>query len=840
LLLSRITQVVFLSLPMALMLGAVAQSPSIAPLPIPEALAMKLDPALPVIRQNVRANEPFSVTGVHGALLGDQSGESEMWLYPWKIFSGLKLTVQMDNYGTPIEVNPHAARIEVRPDATTITYTHANFTLRQQMIAPRTKTGAVILFSMDAVRPLTLTLSLKPTFAKMWPAPNAGPVSAEWIETGKSGYYMLHLALPDHTAALALPGATAGEQMPYQEREREAPVVFHLRYDPAQDKGKIYPLVASVDKGEWGAREMAESLRHKLDALPAELAATTAYYHQLLADAPQVETPDSRLNQAYQWAVVAMDQLRVETGSRPGESAYTAGVLKSSDSLRPGYGWFFGRDALWTLYAINATGQFARTREELDFLLARQSAEGKILHEWSQTADEVKWRDLPYPYAEADATLLLQMVARDTLRTSGDRAYLESIWPKLLLAWHYQTTHDADGDGIYDNAQGTGWVESWPGGMPKQEIYLAALDVESAQAFAELAASLGHKDLADAAKARATQVAAQIEKEYLLADKSFYAFSVNGSKGADAAATIFPAVAWWDGGYNLQHSAPLFSRWASSEFSTDWGTRLVSNKASFYDPISYHQGSVWPLFTGWVALAEYRAGRPMAGFAHLAANANLTWAQDLGTDTEVLSGDLMKPIECSSAHQLWSSAMVVTPLLRGLFGLDWDAEKMQLTVRPQLPASWNEATLRHLSLGSAHFDLHFLRTHEGMLVEALGAPQGMKLLSDFAGTHGSATKLMIPLEVVEAELDTPAAEEGSTTRQLKVLSEQHDAHRMRLTVEGLAGESYHFTLRENTASALPIVADGVQLGEQKNGLRTVTVHFAGTSGFVQKQLEFRW
>src|SRR5438270_285014 len=82
----------------------------------------------------------------------------------------------------------------------------------------------------------------------------------------------------------------------------------------------------------------------------------------------------------------------------------------------------------------------------------------------------------------------------------------------------------------------------------------------------------------------------------------------------------------WSGRLELKKAGEMLERWASPEFSTDWGTRDVSDRTTFYDPISYHQGSVWPLFTGWVALAEYRAGRAMAGYRHLMQNADLTWA----------------------------------------------------------------------------------------------------------------------------------------------------------------------------------------------------------------------
>ena len=118
----------------------------------------------------------------------------------------------------------------------------------------------------------------------------------------------------------------------------------------------------------------------------------------------------------------------------------------------------------------------------------------------------------------------------------------------------------------------------------------------------------------------------------------------------------------------------------------------MSNEEKIYDGMSYHQGSVWPLFTGWAALAEYRGNQPLAGYQMLMENANLTRAQDLGAHTELLSGDFFVPFGRSTTHQLWSSAMVITPTLRGLFGIDIDAQSKTITVNPHLPASWDHAS----------------------------------------------------------------------------------------------------------------------------------------------------
>src|SRR5437588_11404105 len=116
----------------------------------------------------------------------------------------------------------------------------------------------------------------------------------------------------------------------------------------------------------------------------------------------------------------------------------------------------------------------------------------------------------------------------------------------------------------------------------------------------------------------------------------------------------------------------MLSLWASHHFATDWGVRSVNDTAAVFDPISYHQGSVWPLFTGWASLAQYRSDRPLAGYAALMDNVNLTWAQDPGFVTEVISGKFFQPLGRSNWRQLCCSAMVVAPAMRALFGINAD------------------------------------------------------------------------------------------------------------------------------------------------------------------------
>src|SRR6201998_651281 len=160
----------------------------------------------------------------------------------------------------------------------------------------------------------------------------------------------------------------------------------------------------------------------------------------------------------------------------------------------------------------------------------------------------------------------------------------------------------------------------------------------------------------------------------------------------------------------LEHPEGCLSQFVADSLNTDWGLRDVANTEPIYDGMSYHQGSVWPLFTGWGALGGDRAGPRLAGYQLLIENANLTKAQDLGAVTELLSGDFFVPFGRSTSHQLWSSAMVITPALRGLFGIDIDAQTKTINVDPHLPPNWDHAEISNLRVGAESVGLKFLRS----------------------------------------------------------------------------------------------------------------------------------
>jgi glycogen debranching enzyme len=798
--------------------------------------AFPFDDNGPVIRAHPEPQKPFTVAGVRGVLVGQQDGGFEAWLLPVKVLSHLTIEADIEGYTVPIDVNSMAKEIEVRPDRTVITYSHIGFTVRQIMFSPndaKLGTGPMVLFEFDCLHPTDFTFRFTPDLRWMWPERNDGVPDAEWIRSG--GFYVLHTDYPDLAAAVTIPGAQPGILAPYQERPKFYPTELKLHIDPIRDKGRLFPLLMAVGTSTAAANTHAlgESLAHLNAGIAGSYQAHAASYKKLLADTVSISTPDKKLDEAFKWAEVSIEQLRA-IAQPSGETALVAGYYESGDSARPGFGWFFGRDALYTLYAVNGFGDFALSKNELEFLIRRQRSDGKIMHEYSQTAAAIDWRAFPYMYAAADSTPLFLMAVADYVQASGDEQFLTAHRDAIEKAWAFETdpAHDTDHDGIYDNSQGTGWVESWPTGMPHQEIYLALLDEQASAAMTQVETLLKDSSKAEAAQARAATIAKTINAEYPDREKGCYAFSrdmaKDGTTSLDRTTTVYPALAWWsnfpgtsspgDSGSILAQPFGCLSQFANATLNTDWGLRDLANDEKFYDGMSYHQGSVWPLFTGWAALAEYRGGQPLAGYQMLMENANLTRAQDLGAVTELLSGDFFVPFGRSTSHQLWSSAMVITPILRGMFGISIDAQTKTITVNPQLPAGWDHAAVMNLPVPDGPTSLTFDREGPNLDV-SLGSTQGeaWHLRSDLPGAAfgpignhpdrrktrvASMQALRIPLPAVEIDpmltslnvIDSAKAAlpdhpplPGARTSRFRILHSEYGEHKLVLTAEGLGG-----------------------------------------------------
>nr|MBA3243535.1 amylo-alpha-1,6-glucosidase [Acidobacteriota bacterium] len=663
------------------------------------------------LERRVQAGAFLDVLGRKSALYGYERRTLEAWVYPLQILDQFELSFRLEGYPLELRGADTATLINVRPEATTITYTHAAFTVRQIIFAPVEEPGVVMLLEVESALPLGVTVSFRPRLKLMWPA---GLMTGNlgWDEAEK--YFHIHEESRRFAGLVGSPAARDASSMPYQEEPRDVPARFHIDVPPEAFKTNYIPVV--IAGGVRGLDEAKATYTRLLRTAPALYAKNVEHYRRLLGTTTRIRTPDERLDKAFEWAKVGIDKGMVENPLLG--TGLVAGFRTAGESERPGFAWFFGRDALWTTLALHSYGDFASTRAALDFLKKYQRADGKVPHEISQSASLIPWfTDYEYPWASADATPLYIIAHADYLRASGDLTFIRENWDSILKAYRFTSATDTDSNALVENTgAGHGWVEGGALYPPHEEIYMQGLWCEALRGMTELAAALKDERLASEARVAHVRVLIALERTYWMPERGFYAFATSIPRVAPRKAepgprrdvrqarmneldkarlidedTVLPAVPLWWKSLSDERAQSEIDHLGSGHMATDWGSRIISDESKLYDPLSYHHGSVWPLFTGWASMGAYRYGRPHVGYQALMANVLLKKQNALGFVTELLSGDFNTAFGRSSHHQIWSEAMIVTPTLRGLFGLESEDGGRVIRFAPQLPADWDGA-----------------------------------------------------------------------------------------------------------------------------------------------------
>src|SRR5260221_383786 len=137
------------------------------------------------------------------------------------------------------------------------------------------------------------------------------------------------------------------------------------------------------------------------------------------------------------------------------------------------------------------------------------------------------------------------------------------------------------------------------------------------------------------------------------------------------------------------------------DLKTDGGRRIIWKRSAVDSGGGYHYGSVWPLFTGWASVAEYRHRQEFPAYLNLRANALLALDGSPGHVTEVLSGDYYQALSTASPHRIWSAAMVISPVLRGMFGLERDVPNKTRPFTPHTRAGWRDLRIESIQVGKS-------------------------------------------------------------------------------------------------------------------------------------------
>jgi glycogen debranching enzyme len=755
---------------------------------------------------------------MRAGLLGNESGRFEAWVYPLKIFRAFHLTFHVDGRALPAE--SLSRTLTVRPESATLLYAGDSFRVKETLFVPVHEAGAVIILEVETAQPLEVEAGFVGDFALEWPAA-LGATYEQWDASLQA------VAFGEETkkfAALVGSPTAADVHLAYQTNYSSSDETsFRLGVTQKGRETKVLVVAASV-AGREDAQKTYEHLASSYEQLQRDSA---EYYRNYLARTVNLDLPDNALQQAYDWARISTVQGLVSNPYLG--TGLVAGYRTSGTSQRPGFAWFFGRDSLWTSFGLNAAGDYPTTRTAIDFISNYQREDGKIPHEIAQGASFVPWfKDYPYPYASADATPLFIIAMNDYVSQSGDVEFARAKWDNVWRAYQFlRSTYDAQG--FAQNAGiGHGWVEGGPLLPVRTEFYQSGLGVEALRSVSNLAGLVGKDDVKKELAAEFERQKPALDQAFWIQDTKSYAFALNQNNQRVDEPSVLATVPMWFELPDAVHGEEMITRLAEADQETDWGMRIISSHSKVYDGSGYHFGSVWPLFTGWASVGEYRYHREFPAYSNLRANALMASDGSLGHFAEVLSGDYYQGFSTSSPHQIWSAAMVVSPMLRGLFGLRTDAGHHEITFAPHVPAVWTSFGIRNVHLGQVSVDFQYHKTQDSVTVEATrsgtgdcwvqfspafsfrtkvvsvemnGKPLPFKIHSNDEDQHVSmrfpvqagANRIVIRLKNdfgLTLANELPAL--GSTSQALRMISNSWNAARDQLTldVSGVPGRDY--------------------------------------------------
>jgi glycogen debranching enzyme len=458
------------------------------------------------------------------------------------------------------------------------------------------------------------------------------------------------------------------------------------------------------------------------------------------AGATSIETSNNIFNEVLCQSMADLNMLMTDTPQ--GRYPY-AGI--------PWYSTTFGRDGIITaLQMLWIDPRVARgVLKRLAFYQARtvdplaDAEPGKILHEM-RGGEMAALREVPFAhyYGSVDSTPLFVLLAGLYVERTGDDETLAELWPAIEAALRWiDGAGDPDRDGFVEyqraSEQGLanqGWKDSYDAIFHADgrlaEGYIALAEVQGyvfagKQLAARCALRLGLLDKARQLEIEARLLAERFEAAFWCDELGTYALALDGAKQPCRVRTSNAGQLLFTGIVRADRARMVAADLMRPHFFTGWGIRTVARGEARYNPMSYHDGSIWPHDNALIALGLARYGLKHAvdhvfeALFHAATYMDLRRLPELfcGFRREKGRGPTLYPVAC--APQAWASATPFT-LLEAALGLEFDARRGEIRLRnPHLPAFLNEVILRELQLGPSSVDLRVRRHGDDVSLEVL-------------------------------------------------------------------------------------------------------------------------
>lgn len=429
-----------------------------------------------------------------------------------------------------------------------------------------------------------------------------------------------------------------------------------------------------------------------------------------------------------------------------------------------GIPWFatqFGRDAIITslqtlwLNPQLAAGvlRFLASTQAQGESAFRDSQPGKVVHEMRR-GEMAALGEVPFGqyYGAVDTTPLFVMLAGAYERHTGDRNLNDGIWNNLLAATEWiERRLDHSSTGFLDYARGEesglvnqAWKDSHDsmfhadGSFPRGP--LAVVEVQgyayaALDAMAELADVRGDPQRSAAWRARADQLCAAIEDRFWVPELNFYAIAIDGDGKPCSVHASNAGHLLYCGVSSEERGAIVAKELLSNHFSSGWGIRTLASGEVRYNPMSYHNGSIWPHDTSLCAagIARYGGRAPVVQILNGLFEAANHFAMRLpelycGFPRHPGQGPAPYPVAC--LPQAWSSGAVFM-LLQSCLGVRIDGRRKEVHIeRPLLPSGTESLSIRDLPVGDACIDLEFHRIGEEVVaVPAKHVEGGVRVLA---------------------------------------------------------------------------------------------------------------